>query len=105
MKKYFGLNKTDLDYIVKLLFETPEVEKALLFGSRSKNTYKHGSDIDIAVIGEKVNLSTIAHLHYALEEESPIPYFFDIIDYQHLKNKELRSQIEKNSTIIFERNN
>ena len=105
MKKYFGLNKIDLDYIIQLLLKTPEVEKAMIFGSRTKNTFKRGSDIDIAVIGEKINLSTIAHLHYTLEEESPLPYFFDIIDYQHLKNKELKSQIEKNSTIIFERNN
>jgi predicted nucleotidyltransferase len=58
----FGLSKSDTDYIVLTLNRFPEVEKAMIFGSRAIGNYKKGSDVDIAVIGEKVNFSIIAKL-------------------------------------------
>lgn len=105
MSYYFGLKNSDFEYIVKLLDNTKEVEQASIFGSRAAGNYRKGSDVDIAIIGKKINFSIAAHLNFVLEEESPMPYFFDIVNYTGLKNKNLRSMIKRSGKIIYKRNN
>lgn len=95
MRVDFGLQDTDLAYIISVLGDFPEIEKAVIFGSRAKGNYKAGSDVDIAIFGDEISFSTIARLHYRLEEEGPLPYFFDIVDYTHSTHKELREHIDR----------
>jgi predicted nucleotidyltransferase len=99
----FGLREEDIAYIVSVLSEFNEIEKAAIFGSRAKGNYKPGSDVDIAVFGNDISFSTIAHLHFMLEENSLMPYFFDIVDYKHLAHQELKEHIERVGIMIFER--
>lgn len=70
-----GLKDFDLEYIGKVLKKFSEIDKAVAFGSRAKGNYKTGSDVDIAIYGEKITFDTLARLHSELEEESPMPYF------------------------------
>ena len=100
----FGLRNADIVYIKNLICKTPEIEKAFIFGSRSSNLYKNGSDVDIAIEGEKLNSRIVAHLKFLLEEESPMPYFFDIIDYTHLRNTNFKKIIRKNRVIFYSKN-
>ena len=99
----FGLNDTDLAYIIAVIGDFEEIEKAVIFGSRAKGNYKTASDVDIAVFGKNISFSSIAHLHSRLEEEGPLPYFFDIVDYTHSTHKELKDHIERVGKTIFER--
>lgn len=99
-----GLQDADLAYIISRIGEFPEIKKAVVFGSRAKGNHKTGSDVDIAIFGEDISFSTVACLHYRLEEEGPLPYFFNIVDYTHLTHKELQEHIERVGKIIFERN-
>lgn len=78
-----------------------KIEKAVIFGSRAKGNYKIGSDIDIAIYGENVNFDVLSKLHSILEEKSPMPYFFDIVDYSHLNHKELKEHIDRVGKVIF----
>lgn len=91
----FGLRKDDLDYILKAIVKLPEIEKAVIFGSRAKGNYKPGSDIDLAIYGDKITFDTISALKTMLEEEGPLPYFFDVVDYTHLSHKELKEHIDR----------
>ena len=104
MNSSFGLENSDLDYIKNLLRKTPEIEKASIFGSRSTEKYKNCSDVDIAIEGDKINLQIVAHLKSLLEEESPMPYFFDIVDYTHLKNSTFKKIIRNTRIIFYSRN-
>lgn len=54
----FGLFERDVDLIVKALRNFEEIERALIFGSRVIGNYKKGSDIDIAIIGDKITRKT-----------------------------------------------
>ncbi|NLZ54891.1 MAG: nucleotidyltransferase domain-containing protein [Thermoanaerobacteraceae bacterium] len=98
----FGLKKSDIDYIIGVIKKFPEIEKAVIFGSRAKGNYKVGSDVDIAIYGENITFDTISALHFMLEEQGPLPYFFDIIDYTHLKHEELKEHIDRVGKVIFE---
>ena len=42
----FGLTVSDLQFITDVIRKYPEVEQALIFGSRAMGNFKPGSDID-----------------------------------------------------------
>jgi len=42
----FGLNESTIENICAVFARYPQVEKAVLYGSRAKGNYKNGSDID-----------------------------------------------------------
>lgn len=96
----FGLRKADIDYILKTIKKFPEIEKAVIFGSRAKGNYKPGSDVDLAIYGENVTFDTVSALKGLLEEEGPLPYFFDVVDYTHLSHKELKEHIDRVGKVI-----
>lgn len=98
----YGLKEEDLAHIIMVIKMFPEIDKAVIFGSRAKGTNKNGSDVDLAILGEKITFDTIAKLHSLLEDQSPMPYLFDIIDYTHLKHGELKRHIERAGKTIYE---
>ncbi|MCD4721810.1 MAG: restriction endonuclease subunit S [Desulfobacula sp.] len=96
-----GLTKKDIKTIIQVLGKYPEVETAVLYGSRAMGTYQRGSDIDIALKGGKLTSSICSHIHFELEEETLLPYFFDITDYQSIKNEKLKEHIDRVGKIIY----
>ncbi|HLB52679.1 MAG TPA: nucleotidyltransferase domain-containing protein, partial [Chlamydiales bacterium] len=76
----YGLTLHELEIILEILQKYPQIEKAILFGSRAMRKEKKGSDVDIALKGSKLT-ETIFEVSRELNEESPLPYYFDIIDY------------------------
>jgi len=60
-----------------------------------------GSDIDLAIFGERITFNTVSKVHALLEDESPLPYFFDIVDATHLTHEPLREHIDRVGEIIF----
>lgn len=99
----FGLRSEDMDNIITTIQQFSEIEKAAIFGSRVKGSHKPGSDVDIAIWGNDISFSTVSRLHGILEEESPMPYFFDIVDYSHLNHKELKNHIDRVGIVFFTR--
>ncbi len=98
----FGLRDEDISYIKKVIKKYQEINKALIFGSRAKVNYKNGSDIDIAIIGENVSFDTVSKLMGEFED-SHLPYMFDIIDYIHLNDKDVKEHIDRVGKVIFTR--
>jgi uncharacterized protein len=99
----YGLIKSDLDYIVNAIKKFEEIDKAVIFGSRAKGNYRPGSDIDVAIYGENITFDTISRLHSMLEDQGPLPYLFDVVDYTHLNHQEFIDHIDRVGKIIFER--
>lgn len=97
----YGLRDEDLAYIISVISNFPEVERAVIFGSRAKGNEKPASDIDIAIFGEQVSFSTLSGLHSQLEEQSPLPYLFDIIDYTHTDHQKLKEHIDRIGKTIY----
>jgi len=96
----FGLKKKHLREIVKILASFPEVERAVLFGSRAKGNYRRSSDIDIAVYGKEISFHTILLLKGAFEE-SYLPFFVDVVNGENLKDEEFKKEIEKYGKVIY----
>jgi predicted nucleotidyltransferase len=75
----YGLNERELE-IIKEVANRLDIKKILLFGSRAKGNYKKGSDIDLAIVGNERKFS------YYLNEETNLPYFFDVVNLEKLDN-------------------
>jgi predicted nucleotidyltransferase len=97
-----GLLPRDLSYITQALRQFPEVKVVLIFGSRAKGNYKRGSDVDLAVKGVGITPTTVSRLSFLLNEEYPLPYFFDVVHYETLSNSDLVEHIDRVGEIIFE---
>ena len=99
MIEQFGLKDGDLDIILRILSKYPQIQKAFIYGSRANHTYKPGSDIDIAIVCNKRFVSL--ELTSELNEETILPYHFDVTDYNSIKEPALKEQIDKFGVEIF----
>jgi predicted nucleotidyltransferase len=95
MNNRIGLSKAEVDEILMLAKQFPDVERVVLFGSRAKGTHKLGSDVDLAILGDAVSYSTINELSYLLNEESVLPYYFDVINVADISSSALLSHINE----------
>ena len=87
------IDNETLETIKNVLVKFPQVSEAFVFGSRALGTAKIGSDIDIALKG-KLDLTLTQKIRYLLNEEGPLAYFFDVIDYETIDNKTLKDHID-----------
>lgn len=99
----YGLLDRDFKYILEAVKQYPEITEVVLFGSRALGNYKKGSDVDLAIIGEKVDRKVIRRLSDDLEEKYPLPYFFDIISYDEISNEELKRHIDSLGKSIYKK--
>lgn len=99
----FGLSDKHLAEIISAIASHPEIEEAVIFGSRAMNTYKAGSDVDIALKGEQVTPSLAAKLKFDIEEDTYLPFFFDFIAYPSITNDALREHIENKGVSIYQK--
>jgi uncharacterized protein len=98
----FGLNENDISTIVSILKQHNEVDEALIFGSRAKGNYNNGSDVDIALKGQ-ISFETISRISYLLNEETIMPYKFDVLNYHTLQNMQLADHIDKVGIMFYQR--
>lgn len=97
-----GLNNSDIEKIRNVFALYSEVEKVILYGSRAKVTYKPASDIDLTLVGAKLDLSIQQKIESELDDLM-LPYKFDISIYHQISNKELIEHIERVGKVFFDR--
>lgn len=99
----YGLLNRDLKFILEAVNKYPEIKEVIIFGSRAMGNYKKGSDVDIALIGENIDRKIVIRLSDDLNEEYPLPYFFDVISYKDISNEDLRKHIDNVGKSIYRR--
>ena len=73
-----GLSAATLAEIARVLSAFPEVERAILFGSRAKGTHRPGSDIDLALLGPALDWRVLGRIEDAFDASS-LPYRFSLL--------------------------
>ena len=99
----FGLTEKDIELIRSAIEAHPEIDEVVLFGSRAMENHKSGSDVDLAVKGNEVSLRIISRLGAQLNEELPLPYQFDVIDYASIDTPALTKHIDSFGKVLFQR--
>jgi predicted nucleotidyltransferase len=98
----FGLPDTTLAAIRRILADYPAVERGILYGSRAKGNYRHGSDIDLALVGDSLDYGILGEIAARLEE-SPIPYQVDLTLWDQIDHVKLREHIERVGVVFYQR--
>ena len=103
MNNNFGIYDKSYSLILESFKTFPKITKAYIFGSRAMGNYKKGSDIDIAIFGEQVDFKTTSGLHAKLNEELPIPYFVDVVNFNNIDVESLKQHILTEGKLIYEK--
>jgi len=98
----FGLPDTTLATVRGILAACPQVDTAILYGSRAKGNYKPGSDIDLTLTGDGLGYAELSRLADELEE-SDIPYLVDLSLLAGIDNPSLREHIERVGKVFYKR--
>ena len=98
----FGLREDIIEQIKSIFVKYPQIKKAIIYGSRVRGNYKTGSDIDITLKGEDLNLSVISKLSIDLDDLL-LPYTFDISIFNHISNPDLLKHINRVGIIFYKK--
>ena len=97
-----GLSADTVERIVSVLTHHPEINKAVLYGSRAKGNYRNGSDIDLTLFGDGINFSLLTQLDNELDDLL-LPYKFDISQFAILTHPELIEHIRRVGVVYYEK--
>lgn len=89
-----GLSKEIWNEITKVFENFLKIIEVILFGSRAMGNFREGSDIDLAVKGENIELNDLLDIEAALEDLQLL-YTFDVINYAKLTNPDLKAHINR----------
>jgi type I restriction enzyme S subunit len=99
----YGLKTQTIQGIQEVFKQYPEVEKAILYGSRAKGNYHPGSDIDLTLIGEQLNLTILQKIENEIDELL-LPYKIDLSLHKQIQNAELLEHIKRVGKVFFDKN-
>jgi predicted nucleotidyltransferase len=98
----YGLEKNTIEGIRKIFQKFPEVDRALLYGSRAKGNFRRGSDIDLVIEGAHLDLSLLQKIEVELDDLM-FPYKIDLSLLNQIQNDELLDHIKRVGTVFYER--
>ena len=102
MTHRFGLNEKTIRQICGVFAKYPQVEKAVLYGSRAKGNYKTGSDIDLTLCGEAE--LTLGILYKIMDEldQLLLPYTIDLSIFMQINDPEVVEHIRRVGVTFYE---
>lgn len=96
----FGLSPSIITDIQTVFSQYPQIEKVLLFGSRAKNTWKDGSDIDLAVISTTLSDHDFTILWNKIDD-LPLIFKIDCLHWNRLNNLSLKNKILQEGMLFY----
>lgn len=98
----FGLKPHIIKAINEVLARHPEVGLVVLYGSRAMGNFKTGSDIDLTLKGEKLNLTLLQKIENELDDLY-LPYKIDLSIYNQISNSDLREHIDRVGKVFYQK--
>jgi len=98
----FGLPDDTIEKINAVFAKYPNVEKVIIYGSRAKENYKNGSDIDLTLVGDSITDDDRRDIYFDLDD-LPIPYSFDLSIFSKLDHADLIEHINRVGKVFYQR--
>lgn len=96
----YGLKPETIQAMQAVFEKYPAVQQAILYGSRAKGNYRPGSDIDLTLEGEELDLSTLHKIENDLDDLL-LPYKIDLSLLSHIQSPELLDHIKRVGAVFF----
>ena len=99
-----GLKKETIEKIIEIFERHDEIEEVVLYGSRAKGNFKPGSDIDLTLIGNRLNLAVLNKISLELDDLL-LPFTFDLSLFHHIKQPDLIDHIQRVGKVFYSKRN
>lgn len=96
----YGLKQETIEAIQSVFQKYPEVSEVILYGSRAKGNFRTGSDIDLTLKGENLNLTVLHKIENDLDDLF-LPYKMDLSLLHHIQNDELIEHINRVGQVFY----
>jgi predicted nucleotidyltransferase len=99
----YGLKETTIQKICAVLARFPQVDKAVLYGSRAKGNYRNGSDIDLTLRGGAA--LTLRVLYRIMDEidDLLLPYTIDLSIFNDIGDPDVIGHIQRVGLTFYEK--
>jgi predicted nucleotidyltransferase len=102
MSAAHGLAEETVEKIQAVLAGFPQVEKAVVYGSRAKGNFKPGSDIDLTLFGDGLTDKVTSRIYWALDDLL-LPYKIDLSLFSRLRHPRLLDHIRRVGIVLYSR--
>ena len=102
LSQHSGLKVSVIERIITVLSAHPNLEQAILYGSRAKGNYREGSDIDLTLTGTALNYTELGQIDNELDDLL-LPYTFDLSLLQQIDNPDLIDHIKRVGIVFYQR--
>ena len=96
----YGLEDHVIQKISAVFTLFPDITEVIIYGSRAKGNYRTGSDIDLSLKGNNLNLNLVNQVCLKLDELM-LPYTFDISIFDQIENPDFLDHIKRIGQIFF----
>jgi predicted nucleotidyltransferase len=100
----FGLKETTIQQICGVLARHPQVERAILYGSRAKSNYKNGSDIDLTLCGGAALTWKVLYKIMDELDDLLLPYTIDLSIFANISDPDVVEHIQRVGVTFYEEN-
>ena len=97
----FGLSDTVVEELQDVFRRHANIEKVLIFGSRSKGNYRVGSDIALALIGKNIDYRQLLDISMEIDDLELL-YSIDLLDYQTKVGTPIGDHIDRVGQVFYE---
>ena len=97
-----GLNESTIARINRVFAGYPGIERVILYGSRAKGNFRHGSDIDLTMDGAEISFEQFSRMTLELDDLL-LPYTIDLSLKRQIGNPDLLAHIERVGVVFYER--
>jgi len=103
MTHCFGLKASTTERIRGVFAQYPQVDKAVMYGSRAKGNYKYNSDIDLTLHGgADLTLKVLYRIMDDLDDLL-MPYTIDLSIFNTISDPDVVEHIQRVGTTFYEK--
>ncbi|MCD4831719.1 MAG: nucleotidyltransferase domain-containing protein [Anaerohalosphaeraceae bacterium] len=99
----YGLKDDTIEKIKSVFVKYYQVNKVVLYGSRAKGNYKTGSDVDLTLYGDALDLSIVSKISNDIDDLL-LPYTFDISIFEQIVDCDIIEHINRVGIVFYETN-
>ena len=97
-----GLPEAVIQKIRQVFAHYPAIDQVLLYGSRAKGNFRKGSDIDLTIKADPIDLSQLMQIENDLDELL-LPYKIDLSLFAAIESPELVDHIQRVGILFYSR--